>query len=446
MVSTNLNANQLIIDAINSGSLSNEDAHTIIRGAGFKEDFGEGRATNFFSGNNDANLKALQDLQGRGLVAPQSLNEYVSSQVANPMLPSNTSMVPQTMQVQQGELESPVTQAQAPQIQTATINDLDSMMVDYQKSLDIISQAGDSGTYNAVTTQGLTPETVAAQGEVSNLATIKGQLEQMYQESSDGQVPIWAQGAMRKAEEVLAARGLGSSSIAAGAITAAIQESAINIAAPDAATYFQMDLTNLGNRQQVNLVNTQMKQQSLLSDQAALNAAAQFNASSTQQIEMFQAQLVSDIQTQNANRTASLEQFNAGQTNSVAQFNAGLQFQRDQFNANMAHVIDQSNVQWRRQINTANTASINAANQLNVQNKFNLSNYALNSLWQKSRDEANYLYGLNRDAQQYEYQLGMSGYNFNNSQRLQSSQFDQENEVNTGRALGSLAIELLKII
>lgn len=379
---------------------------------------------------------------------PQTLTGYMSNTVQNPTLPVGSELVPQTMQVQNGELQN-FTPIAAPQVtaaqpiaapQLATTTAAPAVMVDPNTGQQFITGPQ---TYAATTVSANTPQMQAAQGTVSELATVQGQLKKLYADTANGEVPEWAQGAMRKAESVMAARGLGASSIAAGAITEAIQQSAIQIAAPDAATYFQMDLTNLSNEQQARLENVRMRQQSLLSDQAAENAAKQFNASSTQQIQMFQAELVSRITTANADRKTALEQFNAAQANqmelagaqievgvaqfneqqrsAIEQYNANMKFQTDTFNSNMAQVIDQSNVQWRRQINTANTAAINASNQVNVQNKFNLSNYALNALWQQIRDESSWAYQSSENAaerafrlaaaaNQYEYSRGLAGY------------------------------------
>ena len=44
-----------------------------------------------------------------------------------------------------------------------------------------------------------------------------------------------------------------------------------------------MDMANLTNAQQSEVLNTQNRQQAMLSDQAAANAAQQFNASSDNQ-------------------------------------------------------------------------------------------------------------------------------------------------------------------
>ena len=71
----------------------------------------------------------------------------------------------------------------------------------------------------------------------------------------------------------------------------------------------------------------------LFSDQAAGNAAKQFNASSENQMEQFFKQLQTQVQQFNTSQTNAMQQFNAGQATSISQFNTQIQNQRDQFNA-----------------------------------------------------------------------------------------------------------------
>ena len=52
-----------------------------------------------------------------------------------------------------------------------------------------------------------------------------------------------------------------------------------------------MDLTNLNAEQQANILQAQQTQQRILSNQAADNAAAQFNATSQNQTNQFMASL-----------------------------------------------------------------------------------------------------------------------------------------------------------
>ena len=150
----------------------------------------------------------------------------------------------------------------------------------------------------------------------------------------------------------------------------------------NAQNFMQVDMANLSNQQQTELFNAQARQQSLFTDQAAINASAQFNATSQNQVDQFFSQLQSQVGQFNASQANAQAQYNAGQANTIERFNAELNNQRDQFNAQNRLVIDQSNAQWRRQLATADTAAINRANELNATALLGLSNTAYNNLWQ----------------------------------------------------------------
>lgn len=368
------------------------------------------------------------------------ISEVMSNTAFNPQLPNGGELVPITQQAQPNEMvdiapiakQTPIAQenAQAAQLgQASTVQN--TPQVDPNAALSQINPS--AGTYQSTQIGQNVPQSTAAQGVVNEKATVAGQLKQLYSEVAPGQTPEWAKGAVSKAEDILAARGLGASSIGAAAIAEAIQQSALPIAAQDASTFFQMDLTNLTNQQQTALENTRIRMQGLLSDQAADNASKQFNASSTAQTQQFMAQMVASISTSNADRKAAIEQFNAGQENTfkttqaqldtnVSQFNASLQStikqfnaQQDlaveQFNANMQFAIQQSNTGWRRNINTQNTAAVNAANQVNTQNMFNLGATALNNLWQQYRDEASWLFTASENQKTRDFQLANAANN-----------------------------------
>ena len=154
----------------------------------------------------------------------------------------------------------------------------------------------------------------------------------------------------------------------------------------NAQNFMQIDMANLSNRQQTELFNAQARQQSMFTDQAAINAAAQFNATSENQTNQFFSQLQAQVGQFNASQANAQSQYNAGQVNTIERFNAELNNQREQFNAQNRLVIDQSNAQWRRQIATADTLAINRANELNATALLGLSNTAYNNLWQHYGD------------------------------------------------------------
>ena len=155
------------------------------------------------------------------------------------------------------------------------------------------------------------------------------------------------------------------------------QQSAVQ----NANAFLQVDMANLSNQQQTELFKGQQRIQSLFTDQAAENAARQFNASSQSQTDQFFANLANQVSQFNAAQTNGQAQFNAGQVNTIERFNAELNNQRDQFNAQNQLVIAQSNAQWRREIATADTAAVNRANELNATAIVDVSKQAYDNLW-----------------------------------------------------------------
>jgi hypothetical protein len=318
----------------------------------------------------------------------------------------------------------------------------------------------------------------AAQAELDPRGTTQYQLSQLLSSIEEGQpMPPWAAPAVRKIAGVMQARGLGGSSMAAAAMTQAVMESGVVIATQDAnkyatvqlqnlnnqqqaalqnaATYAGMDKANLSarlqsavtnaqsllaietknlnNRQQANTLSFNALTQAMFKDAAEENARQQFNAKNDIQVEEFFAQLGSQVETANANRVAAMEQFNANESNAMTQFNASLRDARDKFNANMSFAIDQSNVQWRRQINTANTAVQNETNRINVQNSLNVSQNALNNLWQAYRDEAAWTLQKSESALQRQHEIGIMGMEFANTKEL----YNKEQKDNLALGIGN---------
>ena len=378
----------------------------------------------------------------------------IDSLLNTPTLPQGTSITPSLQNVQTNELlatpgvtgtiAAATPQAVAPTAATSATGTA--------QQVSTVTQPG-AAQFNAATI-GTAPSMTAAQGTVTapmtaaqqslasldSRATVQGQLENISSDietslAQGSPLPAFARGAAEAAKATMQARGLGASTMLAEALAEGILRSSIPIAQADANTYkqvifqnlannqqaavvnaqayLQMDMANLSNNQQANLQNLQAQQQQLLTDNAARNAALQFNATSQNQVNQFYSNLNTNIQEQNARRSDALSQFNIAEQNKVAalnaknataiadanaqrqaainQFNATLDNQRERFNVENQRVIDQSNVTWRRQINTANTAAVNAANQTNAQNLLNLSNFALSSLWQQWRDEASWV-------------------------------------------------------
>jgi len=96
----------------------------------------------------------------------------------------------------------------------------------------------------------------AATQQLDQRATTQYQMSQLLGSIQQGQpMPPWAAPAVRKIGGIMQARGLGGSSMAAAAMTQAVLESGITIAADDAKKYATIQLANLNNEQQMALSN-----------------------------------------------------------------------------------------------------------------------------------------------------------------------------------------------
>jgi len=145
-------------------------------------------------------------------------------------------------------------------------------------------------------------------------------------------------------------------------------------------------MTNLSNKQQIEVFKAQQNIQALFTDQAADNASEQFNATSDNQTNQFFANLANQTGQFNATQQNAMDQFNINSVNALREFNSGLQQQRDQFNAQNGLVIAQANAQWRQNLATLNTAAQNESNMNFAQTINSLTSSNLDSIWQRERD------------------------------------------------------------
>ena len=193
-------------------------------------------------------------------------------------------------------------------------------------------------------------------------------------------------------------------------ITNATERTKASVA--NAQNYLKMNIANVNNRQQATIIDQQLAQQRLLSDQAAENTARQFNAKSENQNNQFMVSMANQMEQFNTAQLNVMEQFNVGeknrmeaiegeqqlkadsfnaeQINRIRQFDAELEFRAESWNAQNAQAVQQSNIEWRRKSNTINTAAQNAVNATNAQMQFGMSNQAQAALWQQLRDAAHF--------------------------------------------------------
>ena len=167
----------------------------------------------------------------------------------------------------------------------------------------------------------------------------------------------------------------------------------------NAQNFLQMDMSNLSNQQQAAMFKSQQNVQALFTDQAAENAAAQFNATSENQTQQFFNNLASQTNQFNASQANAMQQFNVDQANTLLEFNADLQSAREMFNAQNYLTVAQANAQWRQSVQTMNTAAINASNMEYAKQVNNLSQAALDQIWMRDRDLMDYAWRSAESAQ-----------------------------------------------
>ena len=166
----------------------------------------------------------------------------------------------------------------------------------------------------------------------------------------------------------------------------------------NAQNFLAIDMASMNNKQSTALFKAQQTTNSMMTDVAAANAAAQFNATSENQTTQFMSNLTSQISQFNAAQQNAINQFNAKEANAVVEFNSALQNQREMFNAQNYLVVAQANAQWRQSINTANTASQNVANLTYAKEVNGLTQKGLDDYWQKERDIMSYIFAQSENS------------------------------------------------
>ena len=206
----------------------------------------------------------------------------------------------------------------------------------------------------------------------------------------------------------------------------------------NAQNFLQMDMANLNNEQQARTLEYQSVIQGIFSDQAAINAADQFNAKSQMQVDQFYTELNTQIEQANATRQANMQQFNVSQSNAMKQFSEQMGFNREQFNANARMQIDQSNVEWRRQINTVNTAEQNNANRLRYQTLMNQTANAQNNMWNHYRDQASWMMQVAENREARSHNAAIASMQISGNKDLYQQKFLSNLALQVGQSIGTI--------
>jgi hypothetical protein len=267
-------------------------------------------------------------------------------------------------------------------------------------------------------------------GEVA-AASVQDELSGLMQQFEGGSTPAWAAGSMRKATQMLSARGLGASSMAGQAVIQAAMEAALPIAQIDAGNKQQMALfkaeqrskflgmefdqafqtkvmnaakvsevanMNFTAEQQIALENSRAantmelqnlnnKQAVIMAEAAALSQLDITNLNNRQQAAVVNAQNFLQMDMANLSNEQQTELFKSQQNvqalltdqaaeNASAQFNATSENQTDQFFANLTSNVGQFNASQANAMDQFNVNTVNALRQFNaeVQNQRDMFN------------------------------------------------------------------------
>jgi len=366
-----------------------------------------------------------KNFTSEGVQAAQKQKQKIDPATGKPMVDADGNPVMEADltktvegQVQQKQKIDPVTgqpmvDADGNPIMEAStvVSDLDAAQIDKAQTVDEIDdrklEAGEEVTGSAVD-QTKVGEAFGT-GEVK-AASIQDELTTLMDQFEGGNNPPWAAGAMRKANMLMASRGLGASSMAGQAIIQAAMEAALPIAQIDTANKQQMSLAKAEQRakflqqdfdqafqakvinaskvseianmnfnadQQVALENAKMAQtvdlQNLNNKQALVMAeAAQLsqletqNLSNMQQAQVENAKNFLQVDMANLNNEQQTEIFKAQTIANTILSDTASANANEQFNASSEMQVDQFNNTMKSQLNQFNSAQMNAMNQFNA--------------------------------------------------------------------------------
>ena len=289
-------------------------------------------------------------------------------------------------------------------------------------------------------------------GEVQ-AASVQGELANLMQQFEGGETPAWAAGSMRAASQMLAARGLGASSLAGQAVIQAAMEAALPIAQIDAgnkqqmalfkaeqrAKFLQIDfdqafqakvmnaakvseianmnftaeqniaLENSRAANTMNLNNLSNSQAMVMAEAAALSNLDMANLNNRQQAAVQNAQNFMQMDMANLSNEQQTAMFKTQQNvqalftdqaaeNASRQFNASSENQTSQFFSNLANQTAQFNASQQNAMDQFNVNSVNALREFNSniqqqRDMFNAQNGLViaqsNAQWRQNLDTIN---------------------------------------------------------
>jgi len=252
-------------------------------------------------------------------------------------------------------------------------------------------QAGElisGGAANAQKASTYAEQIEAATATPSAQATVQGQLANLTADFDATNPPAWAAGALRGVQAQMAARGLGTSSMAAQAMIQGALESALPIAQADAQTRASFEAANLSNRQQRAMLAAQQRAafigqefdqefQTRVQNAAKISDIANMNFTAEQQIALENSRAANTMGLANlsnrqamvmaeASALANLDMSNLNNRQQAAVQNAQAFMQMDMANLNNSQQTGMFKAQSLVQSLFNDQAATNASRQFNA--------------------------------------------------------------------------------
>jgi len=397
---------------------------------------------------NDNDAANIAENTGQAGTATQAgvTTAGTATQAATPVTtPANTMTAAQSQTTMQNALAG-MTGAQG-QVSADSLMNAAQMDPNTAASLQLqAAQLGQAQTVQApnplqVTQDQLIDGSAVNQGQVdatlakAEAALVQDEMASLMQDFQGGKTPVWAAGAMRAANQAMAARGLSASSMAGMAIVQASMEAALPIAQMDASNKQQMAMMKAEQRakfmgmefdqnfqtkvknaariseianinfsaeqtialenarmaQTVDLANLSNRQAKVMADAATMTQMDMANLDNRQQAAVQNAQAFLQMDMANLDNTQQMTMFKGQETansilsdtaamNAARQFNASSQNQTDQFFASLGSQVSQFNAEQSNAIKRFNAGETNALAQFNTaqnnaREQFNAQNH-----------------------------------------------------------------------
>ena len=252
-----------------------------------------------------------------------------------------------------------------------------------------------------------TEEIEAVTATPTEKATVKGQLGELMEDFEGGKTPPWAAGAMRAATAAMAARGLGSSSMAGQALIQAAMESALPIASADAGTFAKFESQNLSNRQQRAMLAAEQratfmgqefdqKFQARVANASKVSDIANMNFTAEQQVALENSRAANTMELANLSNDQAVVMAEAAALSSLDLASLNNRQQAEVINSQNLMQMDMANLSNTQQTNIfkaqqrvqslfSDKAAENAANQFNASSENQTDQFFANLKTQTSQ-------------------------------------------------------------